>query len=58
MKQVSKPSIQLNFLNVIKGIFEKPIPNSICNDEIFNFLLITMGNMIKMFTHHFFYFFF
>lgn len=36
MKQVSKPTVQLNFLNLIKGIFEKPIPNSICNDEIYN----------------------
>ena len=38
MKQVSKPSIQLNFLNVIKGIFEKKAQASLVAQLIKNLL--------------------
>ena len=51
IKYLRKLGVKLNFLSLIKGIFQKPIPNIIFHGEIFNCLQLRMENMTNMYVY-------
>lgn len=49
IQTLSKEAVDVNFLNPVKGIFNKPTANIIMNDEALN-SSPKFGNKLSMFT--------